>query len=80
MASSIFATDKLKEYRESKGYTQMEMCGLLSIEFDKDVALSTYQKWEQGTFALTPDNALMLSRFTRIDLKDLVVRNDKNTI
>lgn len=74
MASNIYATEKLKEYRDSKGYTQPEICGLLSIEFEKDIALSTYQKWEQGTLALTPDNALMLARFTRIDLKELVCR------
>jgi transcriptional regulator with XRE-family HTH domain len=72
MASKIFATSELKKYRESKGYTQLEMCSLLGIEMEKDVALSTYQKWEQGSLYLTPDSALMLSRFTRIQLKDLV--------
>ena len=72
--SKIYAKQILKEWRESKGYTQQEMVGLLSIELDKDIAMSTYQKWEQGSLNLTPDNALELSRFTRIELKELVER------
>lgn len=70
----LYATPLLKEWREAKGYTQQEMVGLLSIELDKDIGFSTYQKWEQGSLNLTPDNALELSRFTRIELKDLVSR------
>lgn len=72
--SKLYARSTLKEWRESKGYTQTEMVGLLSIELDKDIAFSTYQKWEQGSLNLTPDNALELSRFTRIELKELVER------
>lgn len=72
--AKLYATPMLKEWREAKGYTQQEMVGLLSIELDKDIAFSTYQKWEQGTLNLTPDNALELSRFTRISLQELVER------
>lgn len=74
MASKIFATPALKEYRESRGYTQHEMCTLMSIELERDVAMSTYQKWEQGTLALTPDSALLIARFTKIELKELIER------
>lgn len=72
--TKLYSSPLLKEYRVAKGYTQLEMCSLLSIELDKDVALSTYQKWEQGSLNLTPDMALQLSRFTRIPVKELVVR------
>ena len=74
MASKLYATDKLREYREAKGYTQQEMTSLFGIEADIGLSMSTYQKWEQGVLNITADNALMLSRFTRIELKDLVER------
>lgn len=74
MANKIYATQLLREWREGKGYTQPEMTALLGIEMGRDIAISTYQKWEQGTLNLTPDNALEISRFTRIELKDLVAR------
>ena len=74
MSAKLYATNRLKDYREAKGYTQNEMVALVSIEMDKDFAMSTYQKWEQGTLNLTPDNALELSRFTRIPLQELIVR------
>ena len=76
MASKLFATAALKKYRESKGYTQQEMVGLLAIEMDIDLSFSTYQKWEQGTLPLTPDNALMISRFTKIDVRELLQRKE----
>lgn len=71
---ALFATAKLKEFRENKGYTQLEAVQLLSIEMDKDISLSTWQKWEQGILALNPDTALMLSRFFRVEVKELVTR------
>jgi transcriptional regulator with XRE-family HTH domain len=71
---SLYATKQLKKYRENKGYTQLEAAQLFSIEMEKEVALSTWQKWEQGTLAFTADTALMLARFFRVDLKDLVRR------
>lgn len=74
MATKLYATQLLKEWREAKAYTQPEMVALFNIETDKDLSMSTYQKWEQGTLNLTADNALELSRFTRIELKDLVTR------
>lgn len=72
--SKFFATEKLFEYRSDKGYTQLEMAGLLSIEMDTDVSLSAYQKWEQGTTNLTSDNVLMLARFTKIPIQELVTK------
>ena len=53
MSAKLYATNRLKDYREAKGYTQNEMVALVSIEMDKDFAMSTYQKWEQGTLNLT---------------------------
>lgn len=72
--SKLYTTDKLVEWRVDRGYTQTEMAQLFGLSADKEVSLSTYQKWEQGNLNISPDMALELSRFTKIELKDLVVR------
>lgn len=74
MTSKLYVTETLRLWRQAKGYTQEEMRSLFSLDTGKDVSFSTYQKWEQGTLYITPDFALELSRFTRIELKDLVER------
>jgi transcriptional regulator with XRE-family HTH domain len=71
---ALFPTKKLKIARENRGYTQLEALQLFNVEMDEDIALSTWQKWEQGVLACSPDKALMLSRFFKVDLKELVVR------
>lgn len=71
---ALFANSKLKELRENKGYTQLEAVQLFSIEVDKDISLSTWQKWEQGILAVSPDTALMLSRFFRVEVKEFMGR------
>lgn len=72
--SKIYVSPELKKWREAKGYTQSEVVGLLAIDSDNAVSLSMYLKWEQGVTSITPDRAVQLSRFTRIDLKDLIIR------
>lgn len=74
MAAKIFASPALKKAREERGWTQLEMCQMLEIELDRSLALSTYQKWEQGTLALAPNTALEISRFLKLEPRELVVR------
>lgn len=71
---ALYATSKLKEARENKGYTQLEAAQMFSIEMDKEVALSTWQKWEQSVLAFNADTALMLCRFFKVELKELIMR------
>jgi transcriptional regulator with XRE-family HTH domain len=72
--SKLYATKLLKEWREAREWTQPEFVGLFNIETGLDISFSAYQKWENGQLNLAPDRALELSRFTRIDLKDLLER------
>ena len=72
--SKIYVSKELKDWREAKGYTQSEMAGLLTIAADKEISLSLYLKLEQGSISITAEWAVAISRFTKIDLKDLVVR------
>lgn len=67
-----YATTKLKELREKRGYTQKEMADLLSLELGRNVSESLYQKWEQGEQNLLPEQVLVIAKFARIDYKELV--------
>ena len=67
-----YATTKLKDERESRGYTQKEMADLLSLEFGRPISESLYQKWELGSQNLLPDQVLALSKYLKVDYKDLV--------
>lgn len=72
--SYMFATGKLKAARELKGWSQQEFADLLSLDANKSYSLSYIQKIETQVKPLTPDLALEISRFLRIDLKELVIR------
>lgn len=75
----IYATEKLKSAREEKGFTQKEMADLLSLEFNRGVSESTYQKWEQGTLNINPEQAVELSRYLKIDLSELVEKRENES-
>lgn len=72
--SKLYATKMLKQWRNAREWSQAEFVGLFNIETNSNLSFSAYQKWEQGSLNLTPEKALELSRFTRIDLKDLLER------
>jgi len=72
-----YATTKLKELREDRGYTQKEMADLISLALGRSISESLYQKWEQGVQNLLPEQVLELSKYFRIDYKEIVEqRND----
>lgn len=77
--SELYATTKLKELRELRGYTQKEMADLLSMELGRNVSESLYQKWELGTQNLLPEQVLDISKYFKIDYKELVERRDAQT-
>lgn len=74
MATKIkwYATTKLKELRESRGYTQREMAELLSLEFGRNISESLYQKWENGDQNILPEQVIQLAKWSHIDVKELV--------
>lgn len=74
VASQIYITGKMKEVRESKGWTQQELADLLSVNTDVDISLSYLQKLENQNKPVSPEIALEISRFLRVELKDLVIR------
>lgn len=65
--TKYYALPALKEWREARGWTQLEMCQMYSLEFDVDLAKVTYQKWEQGQIPIGIDDVLNLSRFTKLE-------------
>jgi transcriptional regulator with XRE-family HTH domain len=67
----FYATKKLKGIRIERELTQQEMADALSIVLGKNVSLSTYQKWEQGTNSLTFGNAIIVSRELKTSIKEL---------
>jgi transcriptional regulator with XRE-family HTH domain len=74
-----FATEKLREFREHKGYTQQEMADFLSLEFGRNISVSLYQQWETGVQPLQPEQILDLARVARVDYKVLVEQKDAGT-
>lgn len=67
-----FATGKLKEFREQKGYTQKEMADLFSLEFGTAISTSLWQQWETGVQNLLPEQVLYLAKLLKTDYKELV--------
>ncbi len=74
MASSLYATNRLKKAREARGWSQAEMATMFSLETAIEVSQSLVQKWEIGERPITPDTALELARFMKVDIRDLVKR------
>lgn len=74
MNKKVYASGRLKDYRVKCGYTQSEMRDVISIASQRDISLSTYQKWENGKLALTTDSVILLSRVTKIPGRELTVK------
>lgn len=75
-----FATPKMKDWREAKGYSQQEATSLFNLETGLDISVSAYQQWETGVLNLQPEQVLEMSRFMRIEIKDLVEQKDAGTV
>ena len=76
--AKFYATNEMKLAREKRGMTQAEAAQMLGIEMGRDIAMVTYQKWEQGALNITPENALMICRFFRLQPKEMLTSKWKN--
>jgi transcriptional regulator with XRE-family HTH domain len=67
----FYATKKLKEVRESREFTQIEMADILSLRFKEEMSQSTYKKLEQGIYGIKMERAIAISRELGIPIKEL---------
>lgn len=67
-----YATTKLKEIRDSRGYTQKEMADLLSLELGRPISESLYQQWEAGSQNMLPEQVLEVAKWARVGVQELV--------
>lgn len=71
-----YATAKMREWREHKGYTQAEATALFNLESGSDISVSAWQQWENGVLNLQPEQVLEMARYMRLDYKELVEQRD----
>lgn len=71
MEKEIYATDRLREYREEKELSQKEMAEFLSTVTDKQISNSLYQKYEAGSENVPVDRALSISKILKIGFSEL---------
>jgi transcriptional regulator with XRE-family HTH domain len=76
--NELYATKALRDARRSRKLTQQEMADLLCIKLDRNVALDTYIKWEQGVRPLSTNVALVISREVGQSVKDLFGKGEYN--
>lgn len=58
----FYATKELKQSREGKGLSQLEMTQILTVLLSRKMQLVSYQKWEQGVNSVQLDDAIAISR------------------
>lgn len=75
-----FATPKMREWREEKGYTQQEATNLFNLETGQDISVSAYQQWENGVLNLQPEQVLEMARFMRLGYRELVEQKDAGQV
>jgi transcriptional regulator with XRE-family HTH domain len=66
----LYLTKRFKELREEKGYTQKELAELLSIQLGKGISVGLVQKWEQKARPIAPIDAVAISRYFNISMKE----------
>lgn len=71
-----FATAKMREWREHKGYTQEEAKSLFNLETGLNISVSTWQQWETGVLNLQPEQVLEMSRYMRLNIEELVEQRE----
>ena len=67
----IYATQRLREYRENLDLSQKEMAEFLSTMTDRQISNSLYQKYEAGTENVPADRALAISKILKIGFSEL---------
>jgi transcriptional regulator with XRE-family HTH domain len=74
-----YATAKMREWREYKGYTQQEATDLFNLETGGNISVSAYQQWETGVLNLQPEQVLEMARFMRLTYKELVEQKENGS-
>lgn len=69
-----YATTKLKEKRESMGFTQKDMADFIYLNTGQRISDSLYQKWELGQQHIPADRVKQLTKMLSVGVDDLVVR------
>lgn len=69
--NKVYATEKLREYREEQNLSQREMADFLTTVTGKNISNSLYQKYEAGTENVPVDRALAISKITKIKFSEL---------
>lgn len=72
--SSLFVTTKLKDFRDSNGWSRKEFAELLSVQLNEEITESMLNMWERGERSITPNIALEIARIYKLELKELVER------
>lgn len=67
-----FATDRLREWRKSRGYKVNEVAQLCSMEIGHEITRTLYTKWESKVHYMLPEYVLAISKITGIEPKMLV--------
>jgi DNA-binding XRE family transcriptional regulator len=67
----LIATEKLRETREQLELTMDEMASVFTLLLEKNFALSTYQKIEEGERSIKLTDAIQISRHFHIPIKEL---------
>ncbi|CAB4155435.1 HTH_XRE domain containing protein [uncultured Caudovirales phage] len=71
-----YLTFKLREYRESKGWSQKELAGFLTLQLGKEISIETVSYWENKKRAVNAETALNIASAIKCDVMDLVERKD----
>lgn len=74
----LFARPELKTYRE-KVCTQEEMMGMLEVQLDRKFPRSTYTHKENGTYSLSTEEAIAISRILKVNVEKLFVKKEVST-
>lgn len=69
-----YPTHKLKEFRETKGWSRGNLADFLTLELGKNVSQSTVEKWEKQERGIDAATALEMSKALSIPVSELVER------
>lgn len=67
-----YFTFKLKEFRESKNWTQQQMADYLTLQLGEEIGRVTITRWETQERAVNADKALAIASALKIQVMDLV--------
>jgi transcriptional regulator with XRE-family HTH domain len=70
-----FVTDKFKQFRKDRDWSQTQMADFLSLQLGYKVSRSMIQKWEERERAMKAIAVLDISKVLSIPVAELVQHN-----